>query len=211
MAPTVIFHRGDVTHDLNILGSKFSAANFARLFNMEERSVWLRETFGSSCTFFPDHETGEFDLTGIDPYTCPNMDVMGTSKSSSPDLPAPLRRDRDSTVSVDTGATPHQQAGPSGHQDHHGFNFVLPNRGNRRSQDTSFSIKVVQARMSAGASATRPHFQRLGQSYVVMTERQANVDYILRELRAEFGDGHVLVTSDGLEIRDSPGTRGKLM
>ena len=62
--------------------------------------------------------------------------------------------------------------------------------------------------MTTGVSATRPDFQRLGKAYVVMSERQANVDYILRELREEFGDGHILVNSDGLEIRDSPGTRG---
>ena len=45
---------------------------------------------------------------------------------------------------------------------------------------------------------------------MVLTERQANVEYILRGLQGEFGNGHVLGTSDGLEIRDSSGTRGQL-
>ena len=208
------FQRGDVIIDLKIFDSTFTAGNFARMFNVEEGSIWLRETFGSSRMFFPDRETGEFDLSTIDPYTCPNIDVMGTSKLSEPtprerQLPAALRgRDRDSTVTVDTANQ--NQPGPSGLQDH-GFNSVLPNsRGShRRSQDTSFSVKVVQARMSAGVSANRPEFQRLGQSYVIMTERQANVDYVLRELRPQFGDDHVVVSSDGLEITNTPGMRGE--
>ena len=35
------------------------------------------------------------------------------------------------------------------------------------------------------------------------------MEYILRELRAEFGDGYVLVFNDGLEIWDSPITRSE--
>ena len=53
-------------------------------------------------------------------------------------------------------------------------------------------------------------FERHGQAYVMTTDRQAWVDFILCELQAQFDDkaSYVLVTADGLEIKDSAGTRG---
>lgn len=44
----------------------------------------------------------------------------------------------------------------------------------------------------------------------MLTEQQANIEYIQQELKGEFGNGHILVTSNGLEISDSPGTRRQL-
>ena len=173
------------------------------MFNVEERSVWLSETFGTK-VFFPDTETGQFDLSDIDPRSCTSIDVLGRS------LPEPAARPQQHLFHQNRQLT--VSATQPGSSDYQGFNSVLAagnNRGGgRRSSDNSFSVKIVQARMTG--SSARPDFRRTGQAYMILTERQANVEYILRELKEEFGDGHVLVTSDGLEIRDSPGTRGQL-
>ena len=52
----------------------------------------------------------------------------------------------------------------------------------------------------------KPIFTRHGQSFVNITDLSANLTHILTGVREEFGDKYVVVTADGLEVRDSLGT-----
>ena len=53
-------------------------------------------------------------------------------------------------------------------------------------------------------------FQEMGQTYVNIKEDTANVNYILSKARDAFCDTSLeLVTSNGLKILDTDGTRGE--
>ena len=49
----------------------------------------------------------------------------------------------------------------------------------------------------------------MSQLYTDISETTANVDYILTIVQRRWGEDYTLVTNDGLELLDSPGTRGK--
>ena len=55
----------------------------------------------------------------------------------------------------------------------------------------------------------KPEFQCLSQLYTDITDTTANVDYILTIVPRRWGEDYTLVTNNGLELLDSPGTRGK--
>ena len=197
----VTFERGDKQFDLDIVNDSFTADHFGVMFQVEAKSVWLKELFGTK-VYFPNN-SGAFDFSSLDSRTCPLIEVMGRSLQPAPRPPQ---------VMVNA-TTP----GPSGssHPQYSGFTSVVPTncKSRRNSADGSFTIKIVQARLSPAKSASigKPELRKTGQQTYVVTERQAYVEYIRREVQSAFGDSpHTLVTSDGLEIRDSPGTRGKL-
>ena len=54
----------------------------------------------------------------------------------------------------------------------------------------------------------RPKFKKLGQTFLELTETMANVLHITAAVQWEFGDVYVVVTADGLEVKDSSGTQG---
>lgn len=198
-AMSVTFEREDREYDLNIQSNSYSADQIARMFQLDPSSLWLKEKFGSNA-FFPN-ANGEFDFTSVDARSCPVIEVIGRSMDSRPQ-PAAFRPP--ATLSSTAPAC------SSSSQSYHGFTSVVAQGRGRRSNDSSFTIKVVQARIRS-ITGGKPDFRKLGQAYIVATERQASVDFVLREAQSTFGDGYVLVTSDGLEIRDSPGTRGQLL
>ena len=50
-------------------------------------------------------------------------------------------------------------------------------------------------------------FECLSQLYTDIVESTANVDYILTVVQRRWSEDYTLVTNDGLELLDSPGTR----
>ena len=136
---------------------------------------------------------------------CPSIDVMGRSIVTNTGRTQPVPQNTLQPMTFSAIPTSSNSANGSS-SSYAGFSSVV---AKRKSSDGSFSVKIVQARMTKSKAGGKIEFQRTGQAYVVTTERQASVDYILRECQSQFGDGHVLVTSDGLEINDSPGTRGQ--
>ena len=48
----------------------------------------------------------------------------------------------------------------------------------------------------------------MGQMFIEVCERTANVAYILTQIQREFGLDYTVVTADGLEVKDSSGTQG---
>ena len=69
-------------------------------------------------------------------------------------------------------------------------------------------MKVVQARISGISGKGRPNFEMMGQMFIEVCERTSNVAYILTQIQREFGQDYVVVTADGLEVKDSSGTQG---
>ena len=73
----------------------------------------------------------------------------------------------------------------------------------------SVSVKIVKASFSSKYSGGKREFEKLGQTFVSVTETTANVIYVSSVIRQKWGEEYVLVTSDGLQLEDSGGTQGK--
>ena len=73
----------------------------------------------------------------------------------------------------------------------------------------SVSVKIVKASFNSKCSGGKREFEKLGQTFVSVTEATANVMYVSSVIRQKWGEEYVLVTSDGLQVEDSSGTQGK--
>lgn len=80
----------------------------------------------------------------------------------------------------------------------------MPLGGQRPATGSTASVKVVKATIRRGATG-RLVFCSNGLHYIDVTEATANVTYLSKE---HYGKEYILVTSDGLKIEDSSGTKG---
>lgn len=65
-------------------------------------------------------------------------------------------------------------------------------------------IRVSKKRVSKG----KYEFTENSQTWVNVTSETANVNYVNKAIKELWGDEYRLVTVDGIEIDDSPTTRG---
>ena len=70
----------------------------------------------------------------------------------------------------------------------------------------SVSVKIVKASYLKGSG--KGEFQKLGQTYVSVSETTAIVHYISSVIKQKWGEDSVLVC---LELEDSSGTQGKYL
>ena len=54
-------------------------------------------------------------------------------------------------------------------------------------------------------------FEKGEVTYVEIRESSANIDYVSREIQLLWGDEYRITTSDGMEVKDCSGTRGKII
>ena len=73
--------------------------------------------------------------------------------------------------------------------------------------NTSVSVKIVKASFSFKNG--KAEFQKLGRTFISVSEATANDIYISSVIRQKWGEDYVLVTSDGLQLEDSSETQGK--
>ena len=146
--------------------------------------MWLQEEFGNRA-YFPDTSGTSFDLPLEVGLTMPSMVVQGQPNQAP------------NTSNMTTVATPGPSSGPSSR----------PPFTARRSVP-SVSVKVVQATMSRLASG-KPTFNKIGQTYIDVTDATASVSYVKHIMRQRWGAEYTLVTLDGLELEDSSGTQGE--
>ena len=69
--------------------------------------------------------------------------------------------------------------------------------------------KVVQAHFTKMPWG-KFDFTKIGQTFIDVHESTANVDYITSIVQRKWGQGHILVTGDGLPIEESSSTQGIL-
>ena len=86
------------------------------------------------------------------------------------------------------------------------FQSIIPAK--RCNLSTRYSLKIVKATIS-GKSGNKPVFNNLEQIYVDLTDKTVSAVTIKSAVQDEWGDDYTVVTSDGLEIKDSAGTTGK--
>ena len=87
------------------------------------------------------------------------------------------------------------------------FQSIIPAK--RCNLSARYSLKVVKATIS-GKAGNKPVFNNLEQIYVDLTDKTASAITIKSAVQDEWGDDYTVLTSDGLEVRDSAGTTGKV-
>lgn len=154
---------------------------------LDPSSVWLQEEFGNRA-YFPDATGGSFDLPSEIGLTVPSMVVQGQPcQSSMAHVP---------TVVTPATLSSSSSFGPSSRPP-----FIA------RKSMPSVSVKVVQATMTRLASG-KSSFNKVGQTFLDVTDATANVSYVKHIIRQRWGAEYTLVTLDGLELEDSSGTQG---
>ena len=71
----------------------------------------------------------------------------------------------------------------------------------------SFSLKMLKATMIRRGRG-KVEFTPSSQTYIDLVDTTANLEHIMAVLHRRWGSDYVLVTSDGLELEDSPATQG---
>lgn len=70
---------------------------------------------------------------------------------------------------------------------------------------------MIIARIIGGIDiGGKPHFEKQDQLFISITDATANQPHILASVREYAGDDFVIVTGDGLEVKESSGTEGNL-
>ena len=166
------------------------------MFRVSATDVWLRERYGNGRAYFPNDD-GIFDFREENAEFM-HLEVEGTPEarpSSSTVTPTP----RPLTLSATA-------TGPSTPRSYPGFSSVVSQTGSRRG-NSSFSLELVQGRIT-DFSKSQPNVQKLGQTFVEMAEATANVLHVTAAAEWEFGEDHVVVTANGMEVKDCAGTQG---
>ena len=76
----------------------------------------------------------------------------------------------------------------------------------KRSRERT-TLKVIVARMRY--INAKPEFERVDQIFIPIVEATATLPHILSEVKQNAGEDYVIVTGDGLEVKESSGTEGK--
>ena len=71
------------------------------------------------------------------------------------------------------------------------------------------NVKIVQARFVKNAGKGHKFLPTTEQIFVPVKESTANVLHVTEVMQDSLGTEYVLITSDGLRIQDSAGTRGQ--
>lgn len=156
--------------------------------------MWLRSEEDNKA-FYPT-ESGQFWLDGTLLYGC-ILIVEGPELQPSP-VSMPTSRTVSSTATLgESGASASFRSGPS-------FKSVIPSRAGKKPK---ISVKIIRARMEHSRTG-KVNFEQLSQMHLDISEKSANVPFVLGEVRKRWGEEYRLVTIDGLELEDCAGIRG---
>ena len=104
-------------------------------------------------------------------------------------------------------STPHGPGSPLPDREGTGPAFRSVTRSSP-SSGTSYNLKIVKAIMKKAASR-RVTFDPIHQMYLEIRESTANVNYVTMAVMKKWWKGYLLVTTDGLSLKDTDGTCGK--
>lgn len=155
------------------------------IFALKPETIWLQLCTGNKL-FLADDE-GKFPSMLNDvSVCCYGIKVNGVPNKSIFDAPNVASSTVSATQSRDTPV----------------FKSVISRQHTSKSK-----MKIVRANMSYAGNG-RPQFQNVDAFYVDIDEASANVVSLQKSIQEELGENYILVTNDGLTIKDSPATRG---
>ena len=194
----VTLERNGSRHEVQL--GQVNTENLRRMFHVSVSEVWLKDDITGK-VYFPE-EHGSFHLADIEGY--PTLTVEGPDMSQSTSLPRrgnPFLRATSSTVSstLSAGSSGSSPGAPIFRS------VVAPRKG------STLCVKIVKAKVKKGGNRKKPEFLPISQTYVEVTESTATLDHILNMVKRRWGDQYVLVTSDCIQLEDSPATQGLLL
>ena len=172
---------------------QITVENLRRMFQVNPQEVWLRDSIEDTA-FFPEPD-GTFNLPSADSGFAvegppqPTTTLPRLSRYNSPGL-SPM------SLSSSQSANP-----PSFHS--------VVSASKRQSAGCKLTVKVMKAKMTK--SRSKPLFDTSSAMHVEVTEETANINHIVQSVKDLCGSQYIVVTVDGLEMEDSPATRGKLL
>eukprot|EP00731_Ephydatia_muelleri_P007940 Em0004g278a len=208
----VTLTRGEVEYSVSIVRERLPSRQIGQMLQLQPTSVWLRSAY--SRRVFLTNESGDFDLTSVTEYSV--LEVEGVAITTHADQP---QLSATSLTLSSMGPSGNDSPGPSSV----GFTSVIngrpPTARTRTSARkrkfsnpilavSSFTLKVVVTRIVSGNEEKKPVFQKYDQVFIPMEESSATLPFVLAAVRDQVGDEYIIVTPDGLEVRDSAGTRG---
>lgn len=162
-----------------------NTSSLGMIFSLKPETIWLQLCTGVKL-FLPD-EDGKFpgilnDVSvrcyGLKVNGVPNKGIFDTMNVASP------------TVSTQSRDMPPV------------FRSVISRQHTSKSK-----LKIVRANMTYAGNG-RPQFQNIDVLYIDIDEASANVVALQKSIQEELGENYILVTNDGLTIKDNPATRG---
>lgn len=180
----------DQTVDLTMDGKsvelsvqQISTSSLARIFAISPDSIWLQQTIGNKI-YLPNEDGSFCDILG-DRNSIYGLAVRG--------LPISRNQNNPSSAVSSTLSTSTLDAPPV-------FKSVMAKRNKSK-------LKIVRANLRYAGNG-KPTFESIDVFYVDIDEATSNVPSLLKAVQEEYGDNYVLLTNDGLMIKDSPATRG---
>ena len=70
----------------------------------------------------------------------------------------------------------------------------------------TFNLKILKARMTK-TNKRKLEFESISQTYIELVDSTANLEHIKGVVHKRWGTQYTLVTSDGIELEDSPATQ----
>ena len=154
--------------------------------------------------YIPD-DNGNFTLAAEEGITFSTIVVEG-----SPVQKAPVFSHSPMTLSSNVLGSGGSHSGSSGTKSGQIPPAFRSITARRTGSNFSFNLKIVLAKMSRGPS-DKCHLKSISQTFMDLTEKNARLSDILDYVNACWDDQGELsiVTSDGLCLEDSEGTRGQ--
>lgn len=204
---TYYLNRGDREYQVSV-NTPVSAEMISRMFNVERLSVWLRD-YVTSRVYLPDEEGSfaDFRPTAFSRVLVEGRDCeeaqssrMGTTLNAVKG-PGPSR----------TGAcgSGFGSSGGGGNRSWPGFKSVIPGSGRSCLKEPTYFLKIVKAKMAKPKAKGKITVEVLDQSFLEITEKEANVAVVSKHITENWGSNWILVSAEGIEISDCPATRGE--
>ena len=160
---------------------QINTSSLARIFSVTPDSIWLQQSVGNKI-YFPNKD-GSFSGIVSDRSAIYGLVVHGLS----------IRSQNNASGLVSATPSSSRDAPPM-------FKSVMAKRNKAK-------LKIVRANLRYAANG-KPMFENIDVFYVDIDEATSNVPSLLKVVQDEFGNNYVLLTNDGLIIKDSPATRG---
>ena len=77
----------------------------------------------------------------------------------------------------------------------------------KKKASVNHTLKVIVASINH-VDGDKPSFNKRDLVYVSISESTATLPHVLSAVRDQLGEEYIIVTSDGFEVKDSPGTQG---
>ena len=181
----------DVTKDGKTVEMDLKQINTSTLgmiFSLKPGTIWLQNAMNSRI-FLPEDNGNFSDLTNDSSVNYYGLTVNGVQSTSQIDVPIATSSGLSTVTAGNHDTLPR-------------FKSLISKRHSNKTK-----LKIVAAHLSYSSNG-KPSFESQDALFVDIDEANANSTSLTQIVQEEFGVNYIIVSSDGLVIKDSPATRG---